>query len=257
METEEKPRKHWSLKAGLALAVCLICILAVKLATKNIGNAELKSDQPVPDYTEVVEAEPADLYKHSNKVPSVPEQQQQVDINRQILQIFQDKFEQAKKDLSKQRRTETNNLNKMQFFSRKQYEAARARLDAKYRKLESDARTEMDKPIQKIQQIKEKINNGKMTVQAGNDAAWLLLPPEIRTAASTQQIFSPVMQKVVTGIFSAGQNPSAIIDHRITSEGDIIYDAKITKIYEDKVEFEKNGRTWTQYIGEPPPPEWQ
>jgi len=40
-------------------------------------------------------------------------------------------------------------------------------------------------------------------------------------------------------------------------EGDTIGDIKIVKIDKDKVEFEKNGKRWTQALNETPGSEWQ
>ena len=62
---------------------------------------------------------------------------------------------------------------------------------------------------------------------------------------------------VVGGILYDKDNPSAIIDGKILKEGDTIHGAKVIKIYEDKVEFEKNTRKWMQKAGEMADTFWQ
>jgi hypothetical protein len=62
---------------------------------------------------------------------------------------------------------------------------------------------------------------------------------------------------VVSGILYDKDNPSAIIDGKILKEGNTIHGVKVIKIYEDKVEFEKNSRKWTQKAGEKADTFWQ
>jgi len=66
-----------------------------------------------------------------------------------------------------------------------------------------------------------------------------------------------VTHGVVGGILYDKDNPSAIIDGNILKEGDTIHGVKVIKIYEDKVEFEKNNRKWTQKAGETADTFWQ
>jgi len=61
-----------------------------------------------------------------------------------------------------------------------------------------------------------------------------------------------VKRGVITGIIYAREKPSAIIGGKIVYEGDKIQDAKIVRIYKDKVEFEKNGQRWTQQLKKQP-----
>jgi hypothetical protein len=221
-----KTKKRWFLKAELVVFVCVICIWAVKSATVDIDTA-------------------------------APEQQQVI-IDQQLLQILQGQFEQTKKELLAQWQIEADALNKSWFSNRGQFETAKAKLNAKYQRLELDARAEIDRQIREIQQIQKLINDHKMSIQAGNEAVWrLVLPRETKAMFPMQEIFHPVIQKVITCILYTEKNPSVIIDHKILYEGDIIYGAKIAQIYKDKVEFEKNGQKWTQNVGEAPSPEWQ
>ncbi len=80
------------------------------------------------------------------------------------------------------------------------------------------------------------------SAQTGAD----LLFPGLNTAA----------QKTVTGIVFSEDKPSVVIGSQLMREGDIIRGVRIAKIYKDKVEFEKNGVTWTQAVRESPSPNW-
>ncbi len=62
---------------------------------------------------------------------------------------------------------------------------------------------------------------------------------------------------MVSGIMYAEENPSAVIGYGIVHEGDTIDDVKVVKIHKDKVEFEKNGRRWTQRVWQMPNGAWQ
>jgi hypothetical protein len=50
----------------------------------------------------------------------------------------------------------------------------------------------------------------------------------------------------LTGILYSEDNPTAIIGGKIVKEGDIINGMKVVKIHRDRVEFEKDGKKWTQ-----------
>lgn len=52
----------------------------------------------------------------------------------------------------------------------------------------------------------------------------------------------------VKGILYSEENPSVIIGIEILHEGDIVSGATIVKINEDSVEFEMNGKEWTQKV---------
>jgi hypothetical protein len=47
-----------------------------------------------------------------------------------------------------------------------------------------------------------------------------------------------------------------VVKWKLIHEGDIINDVKIVKIYEDEVEFEKDGHRWTQKEGDEADPAW-
>ena len=57
---------------------------------------------------------------------------------------------------------------------------------------------------------------------------------------------------VVKGILHNGTKPTALIGTELVHEGAVISGAKIIKIHKDKVEFEKDGFSWTQHVMEKP-----
>ena len=62
---------------------------------------------------------------------------------------------------------------------------------------------------------------------------------------------------VIAGIIYSADDPVSIIDGTIVRQNENIHGVKIVKILEDRVEFEKNGRTWTQKIREIQKDNWQ
>jgi hypothetical protein len=52
----------------------------------------------------------------------------------------------------------------------------------------------------------------------------------------------------IKGILYSQENPSVIIGIEILHEGDIVSGATIVKINKDSVEFEMNGKEWTQKV---------
>lgn len=65
------------------------------------------------------------------------------------------------------------------------------------------------------------------------------------------------MGERVTGILYSNDRPAAIIGYRIVHEGETIRDVEVVKIHKDKVEFEKDGRRWTQTIQGAPTAYWE
>ncbi len=54
--------------------------------------------------------------------------------------------------------------------------------------------------------------------------------------------------RLVNGILYSEDKPSAVIGSQIVREGDTLRYFNVVKIYRDKVEFEKDGKRWTQSI---------
>ncbi|MBN2138922.1 MAG: hypothetical protein JW720_14025 [Sedimentisphaerales bacterium] len=72
-----------------------------------------------------------------------------------------------------------------------------------------------------------------------------------QTAAGTgdtQAIVAKMGELTVKGILFSADNPAAVIGTRIAHVGDTIADAKILKITKKNVEFERDGKTWTQEV---------
>lgn len=59
-----------------------------------------------------------------------------------------------------------------------------------------------------------------------------------------------VMDMAVNGIVFSEDNPTALIGRQIVHEGDTVDDVSVIKVHKDKIEFAKNGRKWTQAVGE-------
>jgi hypothetical protein len=57
---------------------------------------------------------------------------------------------------------------------------------------------------------------------------------------------------VVTGILYSEDSPIASVGIKLVRQGDVISSAKVIKIYKDRVEFEKDGFSWTQNVMEKP-----
>jgi len=67
----------------------------------------------------------------------------------------------------------------------------------------------------------------------------------------------PAKLGMVTGIICDDSNPGALINDEVRNEGDIINGAQVIKISKTDVLFEKNGKTWTQEVGQRPNPAWK
>lgn len=52
----------------------------------------------------------------------------------------------------------------------------------------------------------------------------------------------------ISSIMYSEDRPTAIVNKSMVHEGDSIEGAKVLKIYRDKIEFTKKGRTWTQKL---------
>jgi len=73
-----------------------------------------------------------------------------------------------------------------------------------------------------------------------------LVPAAI--AQTEQSETREIIKLIVKGILYSEDNPSAVIDNQIVHEGEKIRGVSIIKISKDSVEFEMNGKTWTQKV---------
>jgi len=63
-------------------------------------------------------------------------------------------------------------------------------------------------------------------------------------------------EKTVTGIVYSQDKPIVIVGSQVVRLGEKIDKVRVTAISPDSVEFEKNGKRWTQQIGDEPGAEW-
>lgn len=73
-----------------------------------------------------------------------------------------------------------------------------------------------------------------------------LVPVEIPQTEQTET--EKTIELIVKSILYSEDNPSAVIGGRIVHEGEKIRDVSIIKISKDSVEFEMNGKRWTQKV---------
>ncbi len=73
-------------------------------------------------------------------------------------------------------------------------------------------------------------------------------PMALVSIKTTIDIDNQAGRPVIKGIVYTVDNPSAIIDGRIVYEGDNVSNATIVKINKGSVEFEMDGKKWTQKI---------
>ncbi|MHC4157580.1 MAG: hypothetical protein ACYSSO_00730 [Planctomycetota bacterium] len=93
-----------------------------------------------------------------------------------------------------------------------------------------------------------------MAAGANNEIVWQIPEPYPTRLRDPMQFGSVTIAQsetgklVVRGIVYSEDNPSAVIDDQIVHEGDRILDATIIKINKNSVEFEINGKRWTQKV---------
>ncbi len=91
-------------------------------------------------------------------------------------------------------------------------------------------------------------------VAAGHSKVeWQLPSPYPATLRDPMRFGSTTIQTgtgglVVKGIVYSEDNPSAVIGDQIVHQGDKVLDVTITKINENSVEFETNGKKWIQNV---------
>lgn len=105
----------------------------------------------------------------------------------------------------------------------------------------------------------------EMAVRArfGNDISSLeqeqAAMPQGQTAGSQRAEVRPavsapaVARGTVTGIVLYNNKGAALIAGEIARENDTVLGVKVVRIMPDYVEFNKNGKTWKQEVGQPPP----
>ncbi len=94
--------------------------------------------------------------------------------------------------------------------------------------------------------------------------AWVILfrtnlMPKQRTAVSNfiEDLLAASEKGRIRGIVSSEGSFTALIDGQAVREGESIYGVTIVKILPDEVEFEKDGRRWTQGLNAAPSRQWR
>lgn len=85
------------------------------------------------------------------------------------------------------------------------------------------------------------------------------LMPKQRTAVSNfiEDLLAASGKGRIRGIVSSEGSFTALIDGQAVREGESIYGVTVVKILPDEVEFEKNGRRWTQGLNATPTRQWR
>jgi hypothetical protein len=73
-------------------------------------------------------------------------------------------------------------------------------------------------------------------------------PMRLGPAANAQTETETFVKLIVKGIVYTEDNPSVVIGNQIVYEGEEIRGVTVLKISKDSVEFEMNGRRWTQKV---------
>ena len=101
---------------------------------------------------------------------------------------------------------------------------------------------------------------GVVTAGANTKIDWEIPPPypttlrdpmrlvPVETAQTGQTETIKTIKLIVKGILYSEDNPSAVIGNSIVHEGETIRGVSVIKISTDSVEFEMNGKRWTQKV---------
>jgi len=60
----------------------------------------------------------------------------------------------------------------------------------------------------------------------------------------------------VTAIMYSDDKPTAIVGDRLVHDGDIVRGVRVVRIHRNMVEFEKNGKAWSQMLYEMASAHW-
>jgi hypothetical protein len=84
--------------------------------------------------------------------------------------------------------------------------------------------------------------------------------PQEQTAQNAQQAEEAskrrTMPGMLNGIVLYNKKSAALVEGRIVRENDKVRDIRVLKITKDYVEFERQGKTWRQMVGQFPPAYW-
>ena len=74
------------------------------------------------------------------------------------------------------------------------------------------------------------------------------------TELSEAEVFE---EGLVSGIVFSDDRPAAVVGNQVLYEGDVKNGVTVVKITKEQVQFEKNGRLWTQEVQSTPPNHWR
>ena len=76
--------------------------------------------------------------------------------------------------------------------------------------------------------------------------------------AATELTASEIVEEgLVSGIVFSEDRPAAVVGTQVLYEGDVKNGVTVVKITKEQVQFEKNGRLWTQEVQSAPPKHWR
>ena len=94
----------------------------------------------------------------------------------------------------------------------------------------------------------------KAVAGSNNEIDWQIPEPYPTTLRDPMQFGSVTTAQggtgklIIKGIVYSKNNPSAVIGNQIVHEGEKVFGATVVKINKDSVEFEMNGKRWTQKV---------
>ena len=94
----------------------------------------------------------------------------------------------------------------------------------------------------------------KAVAGSNNEIDWQIPEPYPTTLRDPMQFGSVTTAQggtgklIIKGIVYSKNNPSAVIGNQIVHEGEKVFGATLVKINKDSVEFEMNGKRWTQKV---------
>jgi len=113
-----------------------------------------------------------------------------------------------------------------------------------------------EEPSQAALETEEQAETAE-TVPLQEPPAPVIERPAIETAPPVPAPVAPSNKGLVRGIVYSDQRGSALIDETIVRTGGTIDGVKVLRIHTGGVDFEKNGRQWTQKVSQTPGLHWQ
>jgi hypothetical protein len=86
---------------------------------------------------------------------------------------------------------------------------------------------------------------------------WKLLTADIIRDLWTTRKITATQDGTIVGILYSEENSCVLINRELVYEGDISNGVKVVKIDRCEVEFERNGKKWTQKVLDNPNPAWK